>query len=46
MAASAMESAHHAGLVHGRITSDSFVLTANGVLKLTGFGEPPWLSGC
>ncbi|HJZ56813.1 MAG TPA: hypothetical protein VKE74_17730, partial [Gemmataceae bacterium] len=44
MAAAGMEAAHRAGLVHGRLTSDSFVLTASGVLKLTGFGEPPWLA--
>jgi hypothetical protein len=44
MAASGIEAAHRNGLIHGRITSDSFVLTASGVLKVTGFGEPPWLT--
>ena len=44
MAASGIEAAHRHGLIHGRMTSDSFVLTASGVLKVTGFGEPPWLS--
>jgi chromosome segregation ATPase len=44
MAAAGLEAAHRAGLVHGRLTSDSFVLTAAGVLKLTQFGEPPWLA--
>ena len=44
MAAGAIDAAHRAGLVHGRLTSDSFVLTADGVLKLTGFGEPAWLA--
>ncbi len=44
MAASGIEAAHRHGLVHGRITSDSFVLTAAGILKVTGFGEPPWLA--
>ena len=44
-AAAGIDAAHRAGLVHGRLTSDSFVLTADGVLKVTGFGEPPWLAG-
>ena len=44
MAAEGIESAHRFGLAHGRLTSDSFVLTTSGVLKVTGFGEPPWLS--
>lgn len=43
MAAEGIDAAHRAGLVHGRLTSDSFVLTAGGSLKVTGFGEPPWL---
>jgi chromosome segregation ATPase len=44
MAAAGIDAAHRAGLVHGRLTSDSFVLTADGGLKVTGFGEPPWLA--
>ena len=44
MAAGALDAAHRAGLVHGRLTSDSFLLTPDGVLKVTGFGEPPWLA--
>jgi hypothetical protein len=44
MAAAGIDAAHRHGLVHGRLTSDSFLLSANGVLKVTGFGEPPWLS--
>jgi hypothetical protein len=44
MAAGGIEAAHRQGLVHGRITSDSFVLTSSGILKVTGFGEPPWLA--
>lgn len=44
MAAAGIDAAHRHGLVHGRLTSDSFVLTAEGVLKVTGFGEPPWLT--
>ena len=43
MAAEGIDAAHRAGLAHGRLTSDAFVLTAGGVLKLTGFGDPPWL---
>lgn len=44
MAASGLEAAHRNGLVHGRLTSDSFILTNTGALKITGFGEPPWLT--
>jgi chromosome segregation ATPase len=44
MAAAGIDAAHRHGLVHGRLTSDSFVLTGTGTLKVTGFGEPPWLS--
>lgn len=44
MAAAGIDVAHRAGLIHGRITSDSFALTAGGVLKVTGFGEPRWLA--
>ncbi|MBA4189141.1 MAG: hypothetical protein C0467_14180 [Planctomycetaceae bacterium] len=45
MAASGIDTAHRNGLVHGKLTSDSFVLTPAGVVKVTGFGEPPFLSG-
>jgi chromosome segregation ATPase len=44
MAAGALDAAHRAGLVHGRLTSDAFLLTPDGALKVTGFGEPPWLA--
>jgi hypothetical protein len=44
MAAAALDAAHRVGLVHGRIISDAFLLTPDGVLKVTGFGEPPWLA--
>ncbi|MDB5312923.1 MAG: smc 3 [Gemmataceae bacterium] len=43
MAAEGIEAAHRVGLSHGRLTSDSFILTASGIEKVTGFGEPPWL---
>jgi chromosome segregation ATPase len=44
-AAAGLNAAHQAGLVHGRLTARSVVLTADGVVKLTGCGEPPWLNG-
>jgi hypothetical protein len=44
MAAGAIDSAHRAGLVHGRLTSESFLLTSEGTLKVTGYGDPPWLA--
>jgi trichohyalin len=42
-AALGLHAAHSAGLTHGRLTADSFVLTRPGVVKLSGIGEPPWL---
>jgi hypothetical protein len=42
-AAAGLDAAHRAGLVHGRLTSDSFLLTPSGV-KLVGVGDPPWLT--
>ncbi|MGL6097860.1 MAG: hypothetical protein ACRC7O_18920, partial [Fimbriiglobus sp.] len=42
-AAAGLDAAHRAGLAHGRLTSDSFVLAPDGTVKLTGAGEPPWL---
>jgi hypothetical protein len=44
MAAAGLDAAHRAGLVHGRITSDAFLLTPDGAVKVAGFGEPPWLA--
>ena len=44
-AAAALDAAHRAGLVHGRLTADSFLITPEGLLKVCGFGEPPWLVG-
>ena len=43
-AATAMEAAHKAGLVHGRFTTEAISLLPSGALKLSGFGEPPWLA--
>jgi chromosome segregation ATPase len=45
MGAGAIDASHRVGLVHGHLTSDSFLLGADGILKVTGFGEPSWLSG-
>ena len=42
-AALALQTAHSAGLLHGQLQPGSFVLTGDGVLKLTGLGEPRWL---
>jgi chromosome segregation ATPase len=42
-AAAALDAAHRTGLVHGRLTAESFVISPDGFLKVTGFGEPPWL---
>jgi hypothetical protein len=43
-AAVALQNVHAAGLVHGQLQPASFVLTGDGVLKLTGLGEPRWLA--
>ncbi len=43
-AALALQTAHSAGLIHGHLQPSSFVLTGDGVLKLTGLGEPHWLT--
>jgi hypothetical protein len=43
-AALGLHTAHQAGLVHGRLEPGLVVLTADGTVKLCGFGEPAWLS--
>ena len=43
-AAQALHAAHETGLVHGHLQPSHFVLTADGVLKVCGFGEPAWLA--
>jgi hypothetical protein len=40
----ALHTIQQAGLTHGRLTAGSFVLTADGVVKLCGLGEPDWLA--
>jgi hypothetical protein len=42
-AAVGLHTAHQAGLIHGRLAADSLLLTREGVLKITGLGEPAWL---
>jgi len=42
-AVGAIDAAHAGGLIHGRITSESFLMNDTGAMKLLGFGEPPWL---
>lgn len=44
MAAQGLAAAHRHGLVHGQLTADSFLLTPSGILKVGGWGEPPWLA--
>jgi chromosome segregation ATPase len=43
-AASGLDAAHRFGLTHGRLSSESFVMTADGTVKLLGIGEPMWLA--
>lgn len=38
-----LHAAHEVGLVHGRLYAGSLLLTEEGVLKVCGLGEPPWL---
>jgi hypothetical protein len=40
-----MQAVHGAGLTHGHLNDHSIILTADGTVKLVGFGEPAWLSG-
>ena len=42
-AALGLQAAHAAGLAHGRLSGHSLVLTAEGVVKVLGLGEPAWL---
>jgi hypothetical protein len=38
-----LHAAHQDGLVHGHFGANDLLLTADGALKLCGFGEPAWL---
>lgn len=44
-AAKGVHHAHRGGIVHGRLVPESFLLTADGTLKIVGFGDPHWLAG-
>jgi chromosome segregation ATPase len=44
-AAQALHAAHETGQVHGHLQPQHFVLTAEGILKVCGLGEPAWLVG-
>src|SRR5262249_9211189 len=44
-AAQGLATAHPAGRVHGHLRDALVLLTGEGVLKICGLGEPPWLSG-
>jgi hypothetical protein len=44
-AARGLATAHRAGLVHGHLSDALLVLNGDGVLKICGLGEPPWLVG-
>src|SRR5262249_6869837 len=44
-AALGLSAVHKAGFVHGKLDDTCFFLTGDGTLKITGLGEPPWLSG-
>ena len=43
-AALGLHTAHQAGLVHGQLSAAQVVLTNEGIVKICGFGEPPWLA--
>ncbi|HEV3235703.1 MAG TPA: hypothetical protein VGZ25_01865, partial [Gemmataceae bacterium] len=43
-AALGLQAAHQAGLVHGHLQGNHVILTQEGIVKLSGFGEPAWLS--
>jgi chromosome segregation ATPase len=44
-AALGLATAHKAGLVHGHLDDGALMLTAAGIVKICGLGEPPWLVG-
>jgi hypothetical protein len=43
-AALGLHTVHQAGLVHGHLGAERIVLTAEGILKVCGLGEPAWLA--
>ncbi len=44
-AARGLNTAHRAGLIHGHLGDAQLLLNGEGVLKICGLGEPPWLAG-
>lgn len=44
-AAQGLAAAHKAGAIHGHLNDSLLLLTADGILKIGGLGEPPWLIG-
>jgi chromosome segregation ATPase len=44
-AAQGLATAHKAGIIHGHLSDALLLLTGDGVLKICGLGEPPWLIG-
>ncbi len=44
-AAQGLAALHGAGLAHGHLSDAQLVLTGDGLLKICGAGEPPWLRG-
>src|SRR5439155_15106561 len=42
-AAQGLHAAQSAGLVHGHLQANRILLTAEGIVKIAGFGEPDWL---
>jgi hypothetical protein len=42
-AAQGLDAAHSAGLVHGHLQANRILLTADGIVKIAGFGETNWL---
>ncbi len=42
-AALGLHAAHEVGVVHGHLHPGRLLLAEDGMLKLCGFGEPPWL---
>ncbi|MBL8798405.1 MAG: hypothetical protein JNM56_31205, partial [Planctomycetia bacterium] len=43
-AALGLQTAHQAGLIHGRLDASFVVIAADGTVKLCGLGEPAWLA--
>src|SRR5262249_5369994 len=43
-AALGLQTIHQAGLAHGHLAAESVILTADGIVKLCGLGEPAWLA--